>query len=223
MGDRLVTLPPALVAAQQKIDTISLLVTIGCFAYPARWQPTELARDLTVRFVTESEISWSDITAWLADVGIVPKDLSQLVSEFNAGNREPLHMELMTGNDQGAMELLEIANAALLVDQVTGRQLPAGPCYLLRVGYNSDDGTAYYYPSLPGYGNTPAKIAWSSMAATQIQAAIAIAQPRPQLDASAFEEPLHIMEQALLTAAQAHAQIKSQLGLAASADGTQPV
>ncbi len=216
MGDRLVALPAQVAAAQKKYDTISLLVTVGCFAYPQRWSPSDLERDLELRFVTQLSIEMADIAAWLSDAGIPAQDLATLVAEFSAGNREPLHMELMTGNDAGSLSLLSIADGAALVDLTLGRALASGPVYLLRVGYNSDDGTAYYYPSLPGYGATPAKIAWSSIASAQVLAALTIPAAKPALDVSAIEQPLHIMEQALLAANQAHASILSTLGLSGS-------
>ncbi len=223
MGDRLVALPAQVAAAQKKHDTISLLVTIGCFAYPQRWMPSDLERDLELRFATQSSIEMADIAGWLSDAGIAAQDLATLVAEFEAGNREPLHLSLMTGNDAGSLSLLSLADGAALVDLTLGRALPSGPVYLLRVGYNSDDGTAYYYPSLPGYGATPAKIAWSSIASAQVLAGLTIPAAKPALDVSAIEQPLHIMEQALVAANQAHASILSTLGLSGANGAGAPI
>ena len=213
MPDHLVALPSTVLAAQKKHDTIQLLVTIGLFARPERFDAAQLERDLELRFIMEAEISASDIDAWLSDAGIANETLAPVIDQFAQGNREPLHLALMQGNDSGALQILAVADAGQLVDVASGRAIGAGACYALRVGYNSEDGTAYYLASFPGYSHSPAKIAWASVAATQLTDGAMILPPKAAVDLATATDALHMMEAALTTATNAHSTIVAALGL----------
>ena len=216
MGDHLVALPAAVTAAQKKRDLINLLTIIGSFSFPDRFQVADLERDLTLRFAALDTISARDIAIWLTDMHIGYADQPDLVAQFNVGNREPLHQLLMTGNDSGAIQLLGFADGSTLLDAATDKPLMTAPgaCLLLRVGYN-EQGEAYYYASLPGYSASPARIAWTSIAASSLSGVLVIAPPKPALDVDAATSALHVMQQALSTANQAHTDLTTLLGLPA--------
>lgn len=215
MGDHLVALPAGVTAVQKKRDLTSILAIIGCFSHPDRFTIADLERDLTLRFAVLESIGARDIVAWFADAAIGFQDQPDLTAHFNDGLREPLHQLLMAGNDAGSVQLIGVADGSTLIDAATGRPLmesPGAPVLLLRVGYN-ENGEAFYYASLPGYSHSTARIAWTSLAASVLSGVLVVAGPRAPVDVDTATNALHIMQQALATANQAHSDLATSLGL----------
>lgn len=222
MSEQFVLLPAAIMGASQKYEAINLLATVARYSLPDRFQGTQLERDADVRFSGVSAVDIAAATAWLSALGVGMTSLSDQVSVLASGDTETLHIALQRGNDAGSPQLLAVSDASKLVeledtgeDQLTPRPLwsKTEPCLLLRLGYSNDRPYAYYAASLPGDSRRPIKLTWQSVLSAGITAAVAILPPKPPVDEQGMADDLHILEQALATAHQAHASILSRLGL----------
>jgi hypothetical protein len=212
MADQFVLFPPGILAVNQQCDAIQLLATIGRFARPDGWLPNQLERDLEIRFAGRQNVSFADAAAWLRETGI----------RFNSsGNPISLLQVLQNQNDAGALQLLEVLDASKLVELEDGGETAltprplwsrAEPCLLLRLGYNTGSGYAYYAASLPGDSRRPIKLTWKSIVAATISNTLTVFPPAKTVEIQAIADALHIMEQALATAAAAHATILAALG-----------
>jgi hypothetical protein len=223
-SEQFVLLPEQVVGASQRFDTVNILATVARYSLPDRWQGNQLERDADVRFSGLPAIGIADATTWLSSLGVVMSSLSDQVSVLSSGDTETLHIALQQGNDLRCPQLLAISDASKLIEledagelQLTPRPLwsKAEACLLLRLGYSNDKPYAYYAASLPGDSRRLIKLTWQSVLAAGITAAIAIQPPKPPVDVQGMADDLHIMEQALATAHQAHASILSRLGLPA--------
>ncbi len=128
---------------------------------------------------------------------------------------------IQTGNSLQLLALQDASKLAELLDDGSSRPLwsRAEACLLLRFGFSSDQPYAYYSASLPGDGRRPIKLTWPSVVAAGITAALAVLPPTKPLDLESVANAMHIMEQALQAASQAHAHIQDLLAQQAAPAG----
>ncbi len=164
-------------------------------AYPGKWIPEELEHDLYVKWAgpdvptDENGVTKEQILAWLSQANIGHIDMSNLVAEFQNGNRDPLHNELMAQNRQHVPQILTVNDESQLYD-IAGHKLHAWADQglhhvILRVGFSDDQGYGLYYePAAPGFPQ-PVKIPWERIIACGLITAIAIMPagvPQPPVD-----------------------------------------
>jgi hypothetical protein len=219
--NQFVSLPPDVLAGSQKFDVINLLATVARASLPGAFPGNSTERDLETRFSGVSTIGLPDAVSWLAQIGVKMQPLDDQVTAITNGQPEPLHQALQQGNDTQCLQLLAVNDSSKLVEvedtaemQLTSRPMAKdpNPCLLLRLGYNTESGYAYYAASLPGDSRRPIKITWDSVVVAGISAAVAILPPPKPVDLERAAASLHIMNQALTTAASAHADILDALG-----------
>lgn len=215
--DQFVQLPSEILAAgSQKFEIINLLGALARFALPGAYAGNTAERDLETRFSGLPTIGLPDAAGWLAGAGVKLQSLDSQIAAITAGDIEPLLQALQEGNDGQGVQLLAVNDSSKLIEmedtgeeQLTPRPMSRtpDPCLLLRLGYNVQNGYAYYAASLPGDSRRPVKIPWGSVVAAGVNAAVAILPPAKTVEAGPLREALHIMEQALSTARAAHATI----------------
>lgn len=216
MTDHIVSLPPDVSeAASTKREALTLLSIMTVFASPpGRFTLRDLEYSLSARFAGVADLSLSDMTTWLGELGAATVDLIAEITQLQQGASDALRQLLHTQNDQGMMQLLHLADSLQLLDATGARvATAAGPCFALRVGYNDSDPYGFYYLSLPGRDLTQQRLSWPSVAAARPDSGVAVAGPKPGPDLDAATTALHVMEQALATASNAHAAVKDALGL----------
>lgn len=224
--DQLVSLPGDAFATGQKYEIVNLLATIARFALPGTFPGSNLERDLEIRFSRMQSISLPDATAWLTEIGVKLSPLDDQIAAMASGDTEQIHQALQTGNNSQQLQLLAVNDSSKLVEvEDTGEMQPTtclmslrpDPCLLLRLGYNTANGYAYYAASLAGDSRRPIKITWDSVLAAGVNAGVAILPPAKPLDLDRVQNNLHIMGQAATAFAAAHADLVDLFGQSAPA------
>ena len=221
MTDHIVSLPPDVTtqeAASSKREALVLLAIMTVFASPpGRFALRDLEYSLSARFVGVADLSLSDALAWLGELSIATTDLAAEIAQLQQGAPDALRTLLHAQNDQGMIQLLHLADSLQLLDATGARvAMMSGPCFALRVGYNDSDPYGFYYLSLSGRDYTQQRLSWPSVVAARPDGGMAVAGPKPGPDLDAATTALHVMEQALATASNAHAAVKDALGLSST-------
>lgn len=220
MTDHIVTLPSDVSqeGVSTKREALSLLSIATIYATQGRFSLRDLEYSLATRFAALPDLSMSDMTTWLSELGVATVDLAAEITQLQQGAPDALRALLHTQNDQGMIQLLHLADSLQLLDATGARVAQAGgPCFALRVGYNDSDPYGFYYLSLPGRDLAQQRLSWPSVVAARPDVGIAVAGPKPGPDLDAATTALHVMEQALATASNAHAAMRDALGINASA------
>ena len=166
------------------------------FADPGKWIPEQLM-DTLYRAWAGNDVASNlqgttieQIKGWLTSVGIGFIDMQNLVNEFQAGNRDPLRLELGAMNRQNVPQIITVVDEAPLYEAipnpnaaeavntpyVRGAMLhpwakPGQYSHVMfRVGYSDSDGYGLYSDgaapkfSLDSHGSfTPVRILWSDI------------------------------------------------------------